>query len=105
MTIPLITAVIFLSFNLFFVLAEFALIRASVPRLELMQARGIGRAALVLKMVRGLDNYLAAIQVGITMCTLGLGWLGEPAVYRFVHHYFKDLPVLGPQAHIIGTVL
>jgi len=105
MTIPLIAVLIFLGLNVFFVLAEFALVRANAPRLEIMQSNGVSRAGLVLRMIRNLDSYLSAIQIGITMCTLGMGWLGEPAASRVVRHLFENVPLAETHAHAIGTVI
>lgn len=104
MTFPIIAAAAFLLLNIFFVLAEFALVRTSSPRMELMQSRGAKRAGLVLKMLKHLDSYLSAIQIGVTMCTLGLGWLGEPVVSQFIRHWFDGIPFLGEHAAGVGTV-
>jgi len=101
---PLISALIFLGLNIFFVLAEFALVRTSAARMEVMQANGAKRAGLVLKMLRQLDSYLSAIQIGVTVSTLGLGWLGEPAVSTFILRWFHGAPFLGAYADSIGTV-
>ena len=71
MTIPLLSALVFLFLNVFFVLAEFALVRANPSRIEVMQARGVGRAGLVLKMLQNLDSYLSALQIEGRMATVG----------------------------------
>ncbi len=66
--------------NAFFVMAEFSLVRIRKTRLEELVHQGNGRAALSLKMANALDAYLSASQLGITLASLALGWLGEPAV-------------------------
>ena len=66
--------------NAFFVMAEFSLVRIRKTRLEELVQQGNGRAALALKMANALDAYLSASQLGITLASLALGWLGEPAV-------------------------
>lgn len=65
--------------NGFFVAAEFSLARARVTRLDQLAEAGRGSAVLARDQVRHIDRYLAACQLGITLASLGLGWLGEPA--------------------------
>jgi CBS domain containing-hemolysin-like protein len=76
--LPLAFALVLL--NGFFVAAEFALVKVRVTRLAEMAEGGSGTAAQARKMVGRLDSYLAATQLGITIASLGLGWIGEPAV-------------------------
>ena len=79
--------------NGFFVLAEFALVRIRKTRLEELAQRGDSRAALALKMVSRIDTYLSAVQLGVTLASLGLGWLGEPAVAAFIEPWvFRFFP-------------
>jgi len=66
--------------NGFFVAAEFALVKVRPSQLEALARRGHRRAQLALGMVRNLDLYLSACQLGITIASLTLGWLAEPAV-------------------------
>ena len=65
--------------NGFFVAAEFALVRVRPTQLEPEVERGLLRARLARRMVQQLEAYLAATQLGITLASLGLGWIGEPA--------------------------
>ncbi|WP_245690258.1 hemolysin family protein [Sporolituus thermophilus] len=60
--------------------AEFSLVKIRKTRLEELAHQGNGRAKLALKVVSGFDTYLGATQLGITLASLALGWLGEPAV-------------------------
>ena len=60
--------------------AEFALVRASQGRVEQLRDEGRRGAALVLKQIEHIDEYLSACQLGITMTSLGIGFLGEPAI-------------------------
>jgi CBS domain containing-hemolysin-like protein len=64
--------------NGFFVAAEFALIRVRETQLDALVGRGQRRAKMALHIVRNLNSYLSATQLGITMASLGLGWIGEP---------------------------
>ncbi|MHB8959291.1 MAG: hemolysin family protein [Candidatus Limnocylindrales bacterium] len=75
---PLAFALVLL--NGFFVAAEFALVKVRGTRLAEMAAGGSRTAAQAHRMVGRLDSYLAATQLGITIASLGLGWIGEPAV-------------------------
>lgn len=78
--------------NGFFVASEFALVRIRQTRLEELAQRGDSRAILALKMIGRIDSYLGAVQLGVTLASLGLGWLGEPAITALiqplVYHYF-----------------
>ena len=76
--------VFLLGLNGFFVASEFALVRIRQTRLEELAQRGDGRAVLALKMIGRLDSYLGAVQLGVTLASLGLGWLGEPAVTALI---------------------
>jgi CBS domain containing-hemolysin-like protein len=66
--------------NAFFVAAEFALVKARNFRLQAEADSGSRAAHLTVNIQRRLEPYLAACQLGITMASLGLGWIGEPAV-------------------------
>ncbi|MCF7548858.1 hemolysin family protein [Pseudonocardia sp. WMMC193] len=77
-------AIALLGANAFFVSAEFALISARKDRLEAMADQGVGGARTVLNATAHLSRMLAASQLGITICSLLLGRLGEPAVAHFV---------------------
>jgi CBS domain containing-hemolysin-like protein len=71
---------LFLAGNAFFVGAEFAIITARRDRLEALAERGGTRARTAIKAGRELPLMIAGAQLGITLCSLGLGALGEPAV-------------------------
>ena len=65
--------------NGFFVAAEFALVKVRPTQLDPHIAEGSRRARLARHMLRHLDAYLSATQLGITLASLALGWVGEPA--------------------------
>jgi CBS domain containing-hemolysin-like protein len=69
--------------NGFFVAAEFAIVKVRGTQLQPLAARS-ARARLALHITRHLDSYLAACQVGITLSSLALGWLGEPAIAALI---------------------
>lgn len=70
--------------NGFFVAAEFALVKVRQTRLTQLSGEGNARAKYALKITKQLDAYLSATQLGITLASLGLGWMGEPAVDRLI---------------------
>ena len=74
--------------NAFFVSAEFALVKIRTSHLNTMAARGSKRAGLLRAIKENLNAYLSACQVGITMASLGLGWLGEPFLARMLQPFF-----------------
>src|SRR6266436_2571158 len=65
--------------NAFFVAAEFAFVKVRTTRLEEMATIGLPGSALAREVASRLDEYLSACQLGITMVSLGLGWVGEEA--------------------------
>lgn len=70
--------------NGFFVAAEFAIVKVRASQLELRAATGHNTAVLSLHIVKHLDAYLSATQLGITLASLGLGWIGESVVSRII---------------------
>jgi CBS domain containing-hemolysin-like protein len=81
LTALLLSAVVVLIFaNGFFVAAEFALVRSRRSRLEEMANEGDRRARVVVRQLDDLSEYLSACQFGITLASLGIGFLGEPAI-------------------------
>jgi CBS domain containing-hemolysin-like protein len=76
----LLLAVFLILLNGFFVAAEFALVKIRASQLDTLVQKGNSNARLARSIIRNLDPYLSATQLGITLASLGLGWLGEPAV-------------------------
>src|SRR6185295_7720154 len=66
--------------NGFFVAAEFALVGVRVSRIETLAASGSKTAKRLLTVLKNLNQYLSASQLGITLASLALGWVGEPAI-------------------------
>jgi len=71
-------------FNGFFVAAEFAIVKVRASQLELKVQSGSYFATVAKRIVSRLDRYLAATQLGITLASLGLGWIGEPVVAKIL---------------------
>jgi len=70
----------FVFLNGFFVATEFALVKVRLTQIEPLAAKGNRRARVVREIITHLDRYLSATQLGITMSSLALGWIGEPLV-------------------------
>ncbi|MBN3877937.1 MULTISPECIES: hemolysin family protein [unclassified Nostoc] len=93
--------------NGFFVAAEFALVALRRSRVEQLVIQGHPRAKALQRAVNNLDAYLAATQLGVTISSLGLGWLGEPAIAVLVEPAFHWLPKSLSQtsAHTLSVVI
>ncbi len=78
--------------NAFFVSAEFALVAARRTRIEGMARRGDSKARTALQAIQSLDRYISGTQLGITLASLGLGWIGEPALAGTIDGLFRLLP-------------
>jgi CBS domain containing-hemolysin-like protein len=76
--------------NGFFVAAEFALVRARDGKLEQMEDEGAGGAKLAGFQLEHIDEYLSACQLGITMASLGIGFMGEPAIASLMESALGD---------------
>jgi CBS domain containing-hemolysin-like protein len=93
--------------NGLFVAAEFALVSVRKTRVEEMVAKGVGGARAVEAALAKLDRSIAATQLGITLASIGLGFVGEPALAGLFRHWTHALPEgwRGPVAHTAATVL
>lgn len=85
--------------NAFFVAAEFALVSVRRSRIESLIEAGNASARVVRQAIGDLDRYIAATQLGITIASLGLGWVGEPALGHLVEPAVEYL--LEPLGHIL----
>jgi CBS domain containing-hemolysin-like protein len=80
----LIAVVVLVAANGLFVATEFSYVAVRRSRIEQLASTGQSRARLLLTSLHQLDNYIAATQLGITMSSLALGWVGEPALARVI---------------------
>lgn len=97
-----IALVVFLvALNGFFVAAEFAMVKVRSTRLETLVMEGNMRAKYAKNITDHLDAYLSACQLGITLASLGLGWVGEPAVAAMIE---PGLTSLGVSSDIMHTI-
>jgi len=99
--------VLLLLANAFFVATEYATVSARLSRIEQLIAEKVSGAARARKLVADKDRTLAATQLGITMCSLALGWVGEPFVDEFIHPLVLLLPAqwIEPVAHTLSAVV
>jgi len=82
--------------NAFFVAAEFAIVKVRVTQIEPLAAKRNLRAQMAKAIIGQLDAYLSAVQVGITMTSLALGWVGEPFVADTLLPLFDRLGIIDP---------
>jgi CBS domain containing-hemolysin-like protein len=95
--------VLFLVFlNGFFVAAEFAIVKVRATQLANMKGR---RAQVAKKVVKNLDAYLSGTQLGITLASLGLGWVGEPAIARMIEPVLAYFGMPGWVIHTISAAI
>jgi CBS domain containing-hemolysin-like protein len=89
--------------NGFFVATEFALVSVRRTRIEQLAAEGSPQAGSVLDALNHLDAYIAATQLGITMASLALGWIGEPAFEHLLSPLVQAIPFLSPEARDVAS--
>ncbi|KGP72314.1 hemolysin family protein [Pontibacillus yanchengensis] len=89
----------------FFVASEFAIVKIRKSRLESMAQNGNKKANLSLKLVKNLDDYLSACQLGITITALGLGWLGEPTMEKLIHPLIEAFALPEALTHTISFAI
>jgi CBS domain containing-hemolysin-like protein len=89
--VNLLLVAILIAFTAFFVASEFAMVKIRSTRIDQLVAEGNKNAIAAQKVISNLDGYLSACQLGITVTSLGLGWLGEPTVEHLLHPLFEKL--------------
>src|ERR1700741_2022389 len=92
MIIEILFTVFLVFLNGFFVAAEFAMVKVRASQIDLLINKGSSRAKISKHILDHLDAYLSATQLGITLASLGLGWVGEDVVAKGVmklFHYFS----------------
>jgi CBS domain containing-hemolysin-like protein len=100
-------AALFVALNGFFVAAEFALVKVRAAKLDTRAKKGDKRAVIAHEITLRLDRYLAVTQFGITVASLGLGWVGEPAFASIFERGGMSITghALPPVAHAVVVVL
>ena len=92
----------FLFMNAFFVVAEFSMVRVRASQLEVAQNNGQPGAKAAYTISQNVNAYLSACQLGITLASLALGWLGEPAVAALVSPFFSIMGLPEKLVHPIS---
>jgi CBS domain containing-hemolysin-like protein len=91
--------------NAFFVAAEFALVSVRDTRIEQMITAGVPGARAVRRLQRDLDDFLPAVQLGVTLCSLALGWIGEPLAAAIFEGWMGSLPHAQVYANLVAVAL
>ncbi|MFD2673471.1 hemolysin family protein [Marinicrinis sediminis] len=98
--------VLFLVFlNGFFVAAEFAMVKVRKSRIQSLIDEGNRKAKFARNLVDHLDAYLSACQLGITLASLGLGWIGEPAIAHLLEPMLTKMGVGDVALHTISFII
>lgn len=84
----IISVILIVLANAFFVAAEFAIVKVRTTQIQPLVEKHNRRAKIAIKLVTHLDEFLSATQVGITMTSLGLGWIGEPVTAKILEPVF-----------------
>lgn len=100
-----IVALLLVALNAFFVAAEFSLVKVRKTRLAELSESGSNKATVALEVTAKLDAYLSASQLGITLASLGLGWLGEPAIATLLRPLFKNFLLDEVLTHTVAMII
>lgn len=105
MTIGILLTLFLVLLNGFFVAAEFAIVKVRYSKIELRAKKGNRPATVAQGILDRLDAYLSATQLGITLASLGLGWIGEPVMSRLLVGLFHGVGLELPEttAHQIAA--
>lgn len=92
-------------FNAFFVATEFSMVKVRKSKIETLINDGNKKARHALTVIKNLNAYLSACQLGITLASLGLGWVGEPAIARMLEPIFVYFNLPTSMVHTISFLL
>src|SRR6266853_3357725 len=98
----------FVGANAFFVGAEFALVSVRRPRLEARAAAGSRRAQAALRLLSDPTSFISATQLGITIASLALGWIGEPTIASMLDPIASSIASAGRAgyvAHVLAIIV
>ena len=84
----LVIVIILLLANAFFVASEFALVSVRQTRMMQLSKEGNSTATIAIYAIKHLDKYIAAVQLGITISSIGIGWVGEGAIAKLIEPLF-----------------
>jgi CBS domain containing-hemolysin-like protein len=101
----LLAVVLLVAANAFFVSAEFALVSVRDTRIQQLIEAGAVGARTVQRLHQRLDEVLNGVQFGITLASLALGWIGEPALAHVIYPAFSHIPHAAVYAHSIAIAV
>jgi CBS domain containing-hemolysin-like protein len=103
----LLAVIVLVLLNGFFVATEFSLVSVRRTRIDQLVTEGNTRAVTVQRALNHLDSFIAATQLGITMASLALGWIGEPALAHLIEPALAFLPsaIAETTTHTIAVAL
>ena len=104
-TANLIALFILLASTMFFVASEFAIVKVRATRINQLIEEGNKKAINAKRVITHLDEYLSATQLGITITSLGIGWLGEPTVKAIIEPLFIKLNIPESAATLISFMI
>jgi putative hemolysin len=97
--------ILLVALNAFFVAAEFAMVSIRDTRIQqLIDAKRVG-ARTVQRIQQQLDDFLPAVQFGVTLASLALGWIGEPAIANLLVAVIGDVPYVAIYAHALAVIV
>ncbi|MGG3471197.1 hemolysin family protein [Neobacillus pocheonensis] len=96
---------ILITLTAFFVASEFAIVRVRTTRIDQLVSEGNKKAEAAKKVISNLDGYLSATQVGITIISLVLGWLGEPTIRNLLKPVFNFIHIPIALEHIVSVII
>ncbi len=107
MVFDIIITLFFVLLNGFFVAAEFAIVKVRSSRIEMLAESGSSTAQMAKKIIGKMDAYLSATQLGITLASLALGWVGESVVARIVMNVIEimQLELSADMVHRIAIIV
>jgi CBS domain containing-hemolysin-like protein len=104
--LKILAVVLLVGLNGFFVASEFAIVKIRDTQLQPLVKQGNGRARIAQQVVGQLDRYLSAAQLGITLASLGLGWIGEPVFATLLHPLMTRLQIDSPNVqHTVSFIV
>ena len=104
-TLMILAALFFVFLNAFFVLCEFSIVKVRHSKLEQLLKEKKGGAKQALEISSNLDTYLSACQLGITLSSLALGWLGEPAIARLLSAWLENTTLSPTLTHTVSIAI
>src|SRR5690348_1197821 len=96
---------VLIALNAAFVMTEYAMVTVRWTRVEELVERRVYGARLVKRAIERMEATIAATQLGVTLCSLGLGWVGEPAIAHKLQPLVRHLPLPWPAGWAHGAAI